>query len=175
MVAAAKKDGVNIILNSGFRPPEQSINVTSSKGRKLFFTSQLDIRLDKGRWRCNRPFSRQEAMTASTSCYDPATAPPYKSRHGNGIAIDINTGGFASTLPSTGALTNVFVWMALHGWKYGFVRAVRTETWHFEYWPTLAPKGGPYVKLSGGKADANYNRTMTLNGVSYNLANIKVV
>ncbi len=172
MVAAAKKDGVTILASSGFRPPVQTIFTKSSKGKELRFASQLSLR-EPSRWRCKRPYNQQEALTADTSCFSPATAPPYKSRHGNGIAVDINTGGFSAVLPSTGALTSTFVWMALHGWKYGFVRSVKSETWHFEYWPTLAPKGGPYVKL-GGKADANYSRTMTLNGTSYNLANIKV-
>ena len=111
-------------------------------------------------------------MKAGASCFHPATAAPGVFRHGDGIAIDINTGGFSSTLPGTGALTNVFVWMALNGWKYGFVRAVRTETWHWEYHPQLA-KQGPYVKL-GGKADANFQRTMALNGTTYDLGNIKV-
>ena len=56
--------------------------------------------------------------------------------------------------------------------RYGFVRAVRTETWHWEYHPQLA-KQGPYAKL-GGKPDANFQRTMTLNGTTYDLGGIKV-
>lgn len=173
MVAAAAKDGVSIRLSSGFRPPLEAIKVKSSKGVDLKFTSQLQLRT-ADRWKGGKcgAFTEQARMTAGASCFHPATAAPGKSLHGNGVAIDINTGGFSSTLPGTGALTPTYVWMALNGWKYGFVRAVRSETWHYEYWPTLA-KGGPYVKL-GGKPDANYQRVMAFKGQNINLAQITV-
>ena len=173
MVAAAKADDVEIRLSSGFRPPLEAINVTSTKGVKLRFTSQLQLRT-KDRWKGGKcgEFTEQARLTAGSSCFAPATAPPGKSLHGNGVAIDINTGGFSAVLPSTGALTPVYVWMAVNGWKYGFVRAVRSETWHYEYWPSLA-KSGPYAKL-GGKPDANYQRTMSYKGQNINLAQISV-
>ncbi len=173
MVAAAKADGVNIRLSSGFRPPLEAINVTSSKGVKLTFTSQYNLRTsDRWTGKCGA-YNDNARRTAGASCFHPATAAPGKSLHGNGVAIDINTGGFSSTLPGTGALTPVYVWMAVNGWKYGFVRAVRSETWHYEYWPSLAKKG-PYAKLSGGKPDANYQRVMAFKGQNINLAQITV-
>lgn len=173
MVAAAKADGVTIRLSSGFRPPLEAIKVKSSKGVDLKFTSQYQLRTaDRWTGKCGA-YNENQRMTAGASCFHPATAAPGKSLHGNGVAIDINTGGFSSTLPGTGALTPTYVWMAINGWKYGFVRAVRTETWHFEYWPALAKKG-PYVKLAGGKADANYQRVMSYKGQNINLAQISV-
>jgi hypothetical protein len=63
--------------------------------------------------------------------------------------------------------------MALNGWKYGFVRTVSTETWHFEYHPERAKKG-PYAGFRSGTADANYQRTMTYKGKQINLGAITV-
>ena len=40
----------------------------------------------------------------------------------------------------------------MNSWKFGFVREVFDEEWHFDYLPDLAKKG-PYAKLpsNGGK------------------------
>jgi len=173
MAAAAKASGVNIRISSGYRPPITPVSCKSSKGVDLKFTAQYQLRtVDRWTGKCGA-YNDNQRMNAGASCFHPATAAPRKSKHGDGIAIDINTGGFSSKSPSTSALTNVFVWMALNGWKYGFVRTVSTETWHWEYHPQLA-KQGPYVKL-GGKPDNNFKRTMTLAGLTYDLGNIKVV
>jgi len=172
MAAAAKAAGVNIRVSSGYRPPVTPVNCKSSKGVDLKFTAQYQLRtVDRWTGKCGA-YNDNQRMNAGASCFHPATAAPGKSKHGDGIAIDINTGGFSAVLPSTGALTNVFVWMALNGWKYGFVRTVSTETWHWEYHPQLA-KQGPYAKL-GGKPDANFKRTMAFAGQTYDLGNIKV-
>jgi LAS superfamily LD-carboxypeptidase LdcB len=179
MVAAASLDGVNIQLNSGFRPPLQNVTGKTSKGKTINFTSQYSLRT-KDRWtndkNCNGGVFNETARTSKqvgASCFQPATAPPGVSKHGNGIAADLNTGGFSAKLPSTTSLTSVYPWMVLNGWKYGFVRTVSTETWHFEYHPNDAKKG-PYAGLKGGKPDANYDRTMAYKGKQYNLAAITV-
>jgi len=75
----------------------------------------------------------------------PATARPGSSKHGSGIAIDFNTGS-----RSKGNLnTAVYIWLIKNSYKFGFVRTVSSEEWHFEYWPSAA-KNGPYAKLSSG-------------------------
>jgi hypothetical protein len=56
--------------------------------------------------------------------------------------------------------------------KYGFVRTVSTETWHYEYHPNDA-KRGPYAGFKGSP-DANYKRTMAFKGKQINLASITV-
>jgi len=50
-------------------------------------------------------------------------APQGHSLHQAGIAVDLNvhSGG-------------VFEWMVKHAWKYGFIRSVADERWHWEYW-----------------------------------------
>jgi hypothetical protein len=170
MAAAASLDGVNIQLNSGYRPPLKDVIGKTSKGKSVNFTSQYSLRTaDRWTGKCGA-FTEEQRMKAGASCFHPATAPPNVSRHGDGIAADINTGGFADVNPSTSALTNIYPWMALNGWKYGFIRAVKSETWHFEYHPDKA-KQGPYAIV--GK-DTNYNRTMAFKGKTINLADITV-
>jgi hypothetical protein len=55
----------------------------------------------------------------------PATARPGNSRHQNGIAFDIST----RTQPAT------YTWLRNNAQRFGFVRTVSSETWHWEYRP----------------------------------------
>lgn len=171
MVAAAKADGVDIRLNSGFRPPFQSISGKTAKGITVNFTGQYDVRGSGwiGGKGCGE-FNDDTRRNAPSRCYSPYKAPCGASKHGEGIAIDINTGGWKSQVPSTSSLTNVYVWMTLNGWKYGFIRGVKTETWHFEYHPELA-KRGPYGIVG---VDKNFQRTMEFKGATFDLSKIIV-
>lgn len=68
------------------------------------------------------------------------TARPGRSNHQSGIAIDINTNGFD---------TDIYKWMKKNASKYGFIRTVNSEDWHWEYRPDDAKKHGykmPYIK-----------------------------
>jgi hypothetical protein len=84
-------------------------------------------------------------MKAPSAAFDPATAPPKASQHGNGIAVDVNTGGRNNFTPLN---DTVYKWMIQNSWKFGFVRTVGSEEWHYEYYPTVAMKG-PYAKIAG--------------------------
>jgi hypothetical protein len=53
-------------------------------------------------------------------------AQPGSSNHGLGIALDLNAG-------SKG--TPQYRWLATNGQKFGFVRTVSSETWHWEHRP----------------------------------------
>lgn len=172
MVAAAKADGVNILLNSGFRPPFQSISGKTASGKNINFVGQYDVRGSGwiGGKGCSTSFTEEARLNDPSNCYSPYKAPCGSSKHGEGIAIDINTGGWKSQVPSTSSLTNVYVWMALNGWKYGFIRGVKTETWHFEYHPELA-KRGPYGIVG---VDKNFQRTMEFKGATFDLSKIIV-
>jgi len=52
-------------------------------------------------------------------------AQPGHSNHQNGIAIDFNV---------TSQNGRVFEWLTKNAWKYGFIRTVSRERWHWEYW-----------------------------------------
>lgn len=60
-------------------------------------------------------------------------APAGRSNHQNGIAIDINTGGFNTPL---------YNWMVANGPTYHFIRTVSDEDWHWEYRPAEAAQYG---------------------------------
>jgi hypothetical protein len=52
-------------------------------------------------------------------------ARPGHSNHQSGIAVDFNVSA------SNG---RVFEWLTKNAWKYGFIRTVARERWHWEYW-----------------------------------------
>lgn len=64
-------------------------------------------------------------------------APPGRSNHQNGIAIDINTGSFQSAM---------YTWMVANAPALGWVRTVSGEHWHWEQRPADAANG---YKLPG--------------------------
>jgi hypothetical protein len=55
----------------------------------------------------------------------PATAPAGTSNHQNGIAVDLAT----KTNPAA------YTWLRNKAHSFGFIRAVPSETWHWEYHP----------------------------------------
>lgn len=59
-------------------------------------------------------------------------APAGRSNHQNGIAFDLNTGGYDGA--------PVYDWMKKNATTYGFIRTVNKEHWHWEYQPELAAK-----------------------------------
>lgn len=61
---------------------------------------------------------------------------PGTSNHGRGIALDVNTncGRQTGNRPNCGS-SSVYQWLFNHAQKYGFVRTVQSEPWHWEYRP----------------------------------------
>lgn len=139
MVAAAKKDGVKISIGSAFRSPYDSINEKSESGVRVQASSQKYL---------------HDGYIAKKKGFNKAAAPG-NSNHGNGIAIDTNAGG-----KSSGRFINVnkdvYIWLVKNSWKYGFIRSVTSEEWHYDYLPDLAKKG-PYGKIAGTDANKFYS------------------
>ena len=134
MRAAAQKDGIKIKINSAFRSPYDSINAKSESGVKVSASSQKQL------------YDSYLAGKGNLA------AKPGGSNHGNGIGLDLNTGG-----KSKGRFINVdkkiYTWLVRNSWKYGFIRAVAGEEWHYDYLPDLAKKG-PYGKLPAADTGA---------------------
>tara|TARA_R110000868_G_scaffold92791_9_gene257397 strand:+ start:2913 stop:4523 length:1611 start_codon:yes stop_codon:yes gene_type:complete len=162
MKKAAQADGVLIKLGSGYRPQfGQNFIGKSSSGKTVVFETQESLRRDKARWKADerKKFKDDEdyIFKAKSSAYSPQTAPPGKSKHGNGIAADVNVGSrvsFGGTLNSTN-----YVWMIKNSYRFGYVRTVSNEEWHFEYQPEMAlngPYGGiPSALKNQGKRNAS--------------------
>ena len=69
--------------------------------------------------------------------FDPVTAPSFGSPHGRSLACDFSTAS---------ATSEGYKWLCKEGWKYGFIRTVKSEPWHFGYSPEKA-KNGPTALL----------------------------
>ena len=159
MAADAAKEGVTLIVDSGFRPPIDDVYITDPDDptkKKFVQSSQKRIRLQhlrskfknklKEPWfkttTCISPFTGPDGTTYkvgdkvsginSSGWFSPATAPSYKSNHGAATALDIR---------SNKGRSETFKWMCFNSWKYGWIRTVKSETWHFDYKPDIAHKG----------------------------------
>ena len=180
MFAAAKSAGITLSCNSGFRPAAGSaMSWTSDSGVSGKFTTQEALRRDSGRWvKGHSHYKRfvtggetyktskggngmwglksgKEAFIwyATSGAFSAPTAPPGRSNHGLGFALDFNTGSrkfFSKKLNDA-----VYKWLAFNAHKYGFIRAVRSEEWHFEWRPNEAVKG-PYAKVANKEANLWY-------------------
>lgn len=129
---AASADGVTIFASSAYRNPYDNIIVNG----KSVATSQYSLRksnvIDK-----SKKDDENYLMTASSSKFRPATAKPGSSAHSAGIAVDFNTGSNASTSPSNfkPLKPKQYAWMVANAYKFGFIRTVASEEWHWEYHP----------------------------------------
>ena len=147
MFIAAKSAGITLKVTSGFRPavgPKTSWQ--SQSGKTNSFTTQVECRqinLKKdvtiptnksgdGKWGPRSGMDYVIYYTNASTYFKPQTAAPGGSNHGTGVAIDLNTGSGQKAKNSP-----VYDWIAKNSWKYGFVRGVSTEEWHYEHWPSL--------------------------------------
>lgn len=93
-----------------------------------------------------RTFQRQDQLfTAFLRGAGNLAAKPGNSNHQHGQAFDLNTHGFDGD--------PIYDWLKKNGPKFGFIRTVNKEHWHWEYRPAeaaaLAAQGG--FKLSNVK------------------------
>jgi hypothetical protein len=80
-------------------------------------------------------------LQVSANCRVPTNRPTSKSRfnsghmYGNGVDLPL---GFQSSKYKTSRpdkLTKYYRWLSMNAWKYGFVRTVGSERWHWEWRP----------------------------------------
>lgn len=110
MIDSACEDGITITINSGYRS----------------FHEQLSIRRRYVRDRTKRD-SIQFLLYAESKHFHPETARPGHSRHHSGIAYDFNTKG-----------PGVYNWLKNNASRFGFVRTICEEKWHWEYLPDVS-------------------------------------
>jgi len=104
------------------------LNKVKSGQTKNFSSSQATLR----KANCT---PKAQALTTNCTC-SPLTGFPsktdYSYGHGSGYANDISSGmgNVGSTAqPKVSAQVR---WLSLHAWKFGFVRSVPSERWHWE-------------------------------------------
>lgn len=173
MKQAAQSAGINLRISSGFRPAYgPNLTATTTKGRQITVTTQETLRRDRSRWvqsvRSQYGSDDDFVFKAPSSGYSAETAKPGASNHGSGVAIDLNVGGRTKFSPLNEAN---YVWLIKNGWKYGFVRTVKSEEWHFEYIPEAANSAkGPYFKVSGANGDNRFYSDLGLNQGAFPIA-----
>lgn len=112
LIDSAKRDGINLKLNSGFRTFEDQIRV-----RKKYIKDKT------------KKNDRDYLINAPSDDFNPETGKPGHSRHQNGTAYDFSIKD-----------KNVFKWLKGNAIKYGFVRTLGNEKWHWEYIPEITDK-----------------------------------
>jgi hypothetical protein len=107
MIADAAKAGVNLTLASGLRTWGEQMWLRQSNAPATKKTDQTFL------------------LSADSSMFAPATGKPGWSNHQDGKAYDFNVTG----LPAQ------YKWLVLNAYKYGFIRTVKSERWHWEFMP----------------------------------------
>jgi LAS superfamily LD-carboxypeptidase LdcB len=154
----ASRQGINLVVVSGFRPAfGPNTTARTSAGNTITIVTQESLRRDRSRWVGRTTYAGTDEdfiFRAGASQYNAATAAPGTSNHGSGIAIDLNTG--SRNTPGFPALNStIYSWLIKNSYKFGFIRTVRSEEWHFEYLPDRA-RNGPYASIQGTNANRFY-------------------
>ena len=120
MIEAAKTDSVNLTLAAGLR----------TFGEQYALRKQNVI--DK-----SKVSDEEYLLTQPSGLFKPATGKPGFSNHQDGKAYDFNVTG----------KPEVYKWLVLNALRFGFIRTVLTERWHWEYMPGVRDQFA-YVKKS---------------------------
>lgn len=161
--------GLSLLITSAYRPAYEDILYNG----KLIATSQKTLRTKTpiignlrteyaGKFKNPEYDSTVEISTGKSvnlgksrlTYFIADTAPAGASNHGDGFALDLNTGSRKnSKWPKLNVI--LYTWLINNAWKYGFIRTVSSEEWHWEYRTDLALKG-PYSKLTKTEANGFY-------------------
>ena len=155
----ASRQGINLVVVSGFRPAfGPNTTARTSAGNTITIVTQESLRRDRSRWIGRASYAGTDEdfiFRAGASQYNAATAQPGTSNHGSGIAIDLNTG--SRNTPGFPQLNNtIYSWLIKNSYRFGFIRTVRSEEWHFEYLPDKA-RNGPYASIQGTNNNRFYS------------------
>ncbi len=131
MAMAAKNDGATLILNGAFRKYEEQMNlrIQNSPPNKKNDLSFLE--------------------TANSTKFKPYTGRPGWSHHHYGNSFDISTNG---------GKNKAYKWLEKNALAFGFIRTVKSETWHWEYepWTIMDIKANDkYAKVPKGHSSWN--------------------
>ena len=120
MRKAALIEGATLNINSGFRPG-------FGNGIPGIASSQPELRKRnlKPEW-VGRVDPNSPDLKPLGKYFSPITAAPGTSKHGDSNAIDIQVNGGNS---------REYRWLVKNASKFGFVRDVQSETWHWIYKP----------------------------------------
>lgn len=110
MKTDAKAAGVNLTLAAGLRTWDEQVNL---RKQNVIDKSKLS--------------DTNYILTAPATAFKPMTGKPGFSNHHDGLAYDFNVTG----------KPEVFKWLCENAIKYGFVRTIASERWHWEHLPAI--------------------------------------
>lgn len=108
LISAAQADGVNLTLAAGLRTWDEQFKLR--KQNVIDKSKSEDI---------------EYLNTAPSNSFSPATGKPGWSNHQDGKAYDFNVSG----------KKYCYMWLVENAHKFGFVRTVPSERWHWEHIP----------------------------------------
>jgi len=108
MLDSAMSDSVEIKVNSAYRTFEEQLECRKRNAHRKHKTDTTYL------------------LTAKSTKFSPVTAKPGWSAHQLGIAFDFDTSD-----------KETFNWLKENALKFGFVRTVKKERWHWEYLPDV--------------------------------------
>lgn len=114
MFDAAQAEGIALILNQGYRSFGQQLAFRKKNVKDKSKANDMDFLLN-----------------APSSEFSPATGKPGHSNHHDGTAYDIDT------VDDKGRIRPAYGWLIKNAIKFGFIRTVPSETWHWEHRPGL--------------------------------------
>lgn len=119
MVAAAAADGVRLDATGTYRSYEQQVQLFTQRYSK----SPIAGRRTKT-WNGVTYWQKPGVAMAAT---------PGTSKHGLGVTPDLAQRSASGALEGVGTAT--LAWLAAHGPSFGFWNSVKSEAWHWPYFP----------------------------------------
>lgn len=123
----ASKNGVKITLAVAIRIIEKQI---ASRWKNLIITEDM-IKMKEADHDKYKAWVTDVVMHGSPSLFNPETGIPGFSKHQKGTAFDFNVTKLDSNRRKIGMLSS-YKWLRKNAWKYGMVRTIKSEPWHFE-------------------------------------------
>jgi len=125
MIDAANADGVPLGVASGFRTSVEQNDYWNIGANNPAAVANFAVE--------GYTYTFESNGVTHDSLGNDASA-PNNSNHQNGIAFDLNVSHLDG---------RIYEWLVKNAWKYGFIRAVRNERWHWEYWGDWAGQEKP--------------------------------
>ena len=119
LVTAALADGVRLDASGTYRSYDEQVKMFTDR----YSTSAIDGRPTKT-WKGERYWLKPDV---------PGAATPGTSKHGLGLAPDLMQRSAAGSLQKLDSTT--LSWLAEHGPTFGFWNSVKSENWHWPYFP----------------------------------------
>lgn len=135
-ISAAEAAGHKIRVTSGYRPPEEDMGIWDSAFNRMYLPETKAQR--EKRWP-DEPLGEKAARYLVEQIAG-RKAPPGKSNHSNGIAVDFTATVNGKDVPniytdqSQWRKSEVFQWLKDNDQKFNF-KNLSTEAWHYDWKP----------------------------------------